>query len=104
MQARWTVTYGPHFEESRKACKMSLKRLRLHLTALELNLERDPFKYSEPFSDENHRVLDTHDYFQHEGGAVLSAFVLLHPGGLEAEIQWIEAGPLPTESEEPKAP
>lgn len=74
---------------------MAPRRLRLHLTAIELNLERDPYMYSEAFSDDRHRVLDTRDYFRHDRGRAVSAFVLLHPERLEAEIQWIEVGALP---------
>jgi hypothetical protein len=79
---------------------MAPKRLRLHLTAIELNLERDPFMYSEAFGDEFHRTLDTRDYFRHEGGRALSAFVVLYPKLREAQIQWIEVGALPEGGEE----
>jgi hypothetical protein len=101
MQARWTVTYGPQFADSKKACKMSKSRFDLHFAALKLELERDPFRYSEPYLDELHRAMDTHDFFVHEGGAALSAYVVLDPDQLEAEIQWVEAGPLPKADEEP---
>jgi hypothetical protein len=96
MQARWQVTYGPEFEESKKACKMSPKRLKLHLTGIELSLERDPFLYSEAYGDELHRVIDTRDYFRDEGGVVLSAFVVLNRSVFVAEIKWIDVGPLPS--------
>jgi len=100
MQARWEVRYGPQFEESKQSCKMSRTRLQLHLVGLRLHLERDPLRYSEAFTDENHRVMDTADYFQDEGGVVLSAFVVLRPDELVAEIQWIEAGALPGEGDQ----
>jgi hypothetical protein len=45
--------------------------------------------------------MDTSDYFRDEGGAVLTAFVVLRPEQFIAEIEWIEAGPLPSENEEP---
>lgn len=100
MQARWTVIRGPEFAASTKACAMSPKRLSMHLTAIELNLERDPFSYSEAYSDESHRVLDTHDYFVHDGGACLTAFIVVHTKRLEVEISWIEAGSLPTSNDD----
>lgn len=95
MLARWTVIHGPQFAESKKACTMTTKRLNMHVAAIELNLERDPFKYSEPYSDERHRVLDTHDYFTHEMGTCVTAFVTIHLERREVEINWIETGALP---------
>lgn len=101
MLARWTIEYGLEFAESKRNCKMSGSRLALHLAGLVLHLERDPYRYSEPYGDENHRAMDTADYFRDEGGAVLSAFVTLRPEEFVAVIQWIAAGPLPSASNEP---
>lgn len=99
MLARWEVGYGPQFEESKQTCKMSKKALRLHLTALELHLERDPFSYSEAYTDENHRAMDTRDYFTDEGGRALTAFVTLFPSQMIARIEWIMVGRLPSGEE-----
>ena len=99
MLAQWEVRYGPQFEESKQTCKMSKKALRLHLTALELHLERDPFLYSEAYTDENHRAMDTQDYFTDEDGRALTAFVTLFPNQMVAQIEWIIAGPLPSGEE-----
>ena len=81
---------------------MSKSHLQLHLAALHVHLEHDPYKYSEAFDGENKRVMDTTDYFTDEGGRALSAFVVLDPTRHIAEIKWIEAGALPSgEDDEP---
>lgn len=97
MKRRWVVQYGPEYPESKRACRASPGRLKLHLAAIELNLERDPFGYSEPFEDESHRVIETTDYFN--DGFVLTAFVRLCEGFI-AQIMWVDMRPLPDDGEE----
>ncbi len=104
MLARWTVRYGPEFEESKRACRgqVSPGRLKLHLAAMELNLERDPLTYTHQFLPENgaYRVLETKDYFG--DGFILTAYVVLREG-LIAEVMWIDMRALPTpDDEEPE--
>jgi hypothetical protein len=94
---RWVVKHGPEFERSKSACDIPPDRLRLHLDALELDLERDPLRYSEPFADDSRRVIETTDYAGE--GFVLTAYVALYED-FTAEIKWIEKTPLPDEGDE----
>lgn len=93
MKRRWVVQDGPEFAGSRDVCRgrVTPARLKLHLDAVRLNLERDPFEYSAPFSDEAHRVIETRDYFN--DGFVLTAYVRLCQGFV-AQIMWIDIRPL----------
>lgn len=99
MKRRWVVQYGPDYAESKRGCRgrASPERLKLHLAAIELNLKRDPFDYSEPFDDESHRIIETTDYFN--DGFVLTAFVRLCEGFV-AEIMWIDMRPLPDDAQD----
>jgi hypothetical protein len=91
---RWVVKHGPEFENSRDVCDIPPDRLRLHLDALELDLERDPLRYSEPFAGDSRRVIETTDYTG--DGFVLTAYVVLYENFI-AEIKWIEKTSLPDE-------
>ncbi len=101
MLRRWVVTYGPEFDSSKRACDVPPDRLRLHLEAFELDLERDPLRYSEPFAGESRRVIETTDYTG--DGFVLTAYVVLY-GNFTAEIKWIEKTPLSDEDIEESDP
>jgi hypothetical protein len=96
--ARWTVRYGPEFARSKSTCHVSPQRLDLSLKAIELSLERDPFRFSQAFADDAHRVIQTKDDF--EDGFILTAFVVLYTKRV-AEIKWIETHPLPNGNNEP---
>lgn len=98
MLARWTVTHGPQFADSKRRCRASTARLDLHLAAVKLKLERDPFQFSEAFIDDDHRVVETHDYIT--DGYAMSAFVVLDLEHLVAEIKWIEISSLPADDDE----
>jgi hypothetical protein len=91
---RWVVKYGPEFEDSKRACGVPADRLKLHLDAFRLDLEREPLRYSQPFADEARRVIETTDYTG--DGFVLTAYVVLYDD-FTAEIKWIEKTPLPDE-------
>lgn len=87
MLRRWVVKHGPEFAESERACDVPADRLKLHLDAIRLNLERDPLSYSEPFGNESRRVIETRDDFA--DGFVLTAYVVLRKD-FTAELMWIE--------------
>jgi hypothetical protein len=89
---RWVVKHGPEFDGSKHACDVPPDRLKLHLDAFELDLERDPLRYSQPFAGESRRVIETTDYTG--DGFVLTAYVVLYQD-FTAEIKWIEKTPLP---------
>lgn len=94
MKARWVVEYGPEFAQSKRACRLRIGEFRLgvRLRAIKLNLERDPFLYSESYADDTQRVIETQDYM--DDGFVLTAFVKLC-AGFVARIMWIEMRDLP---------
>jgi len=102
--ARWTVTYGPDFAASKKACRASPGRIKLHLAAIELALERDPFRYSHAFSDEQHRMIRTNDFvdagIEFRDGFILTAFIVIDATRLTCEIKWIDMQPVPEEDDE----
>lgn len=97
MLARWSVTYGPEFEECRRKWRLRAPRFDMHLAAIRLGLERDPYRCSTPFASENHRVIESVDYVT--DGFVMTAFVLLSPDRWEAEVKWVELRELPDEDE-----
>lgn len=92
MLPRWRVAYGPEFAQSKKAVDASPTRLKLHLDAIELALERDPFQYSQQYGEEHQRVISTDDFHD---GFILTAFVTVRQtGGFVATIEWIVMRPL----------
>jgi hypothetical protein len=99
--ARWSVTYGPEFAASKKACRASRGRLKLHLAAIELALERDPFTYSHAYTDEFHRLIQTDDFvdagIEFSDGFILTAFIVVDPQRLACTINWIDMQPIPDE-------
>ncbi len=97
MLARWTVTYGPQFEESKRPWRQRLPRFDMHLASIRLVLERDPFRYSTPFVTETERVVESNEI---RDGYVMTAFVKLRPQRLEAEIMWVDLRILPAEEDE----
>lgn len=102
MLRRWTVSFGPEFAESKKACRASPGRMKLHLAALELNLERDPFHNSEAYGEPTHRVMETRDHF--DDGFVLSAFIVIDVEHFDVEVKWIDMRPLPDDDDEDDVP
>ncbi|HYM54160.1 MAG TPA: hypothetical protein VES97_02275 [Solirubrobacteraceae bacterium] len=91
------MKHGPEFANSKRACDVPPDRLTLHLNAAELNLERDPLRYSEAFADEARRVIETRD--EVGKGFIFTAYVVLYED-FTAELKWIETRPLPEEEEE----
>jgi hypothetical protein len=89
---RWVVKRGPQFAESKDACFVSAQRLNLHLEAVELDLERDPLRYSAAFGEDSRRVIQSRDYV--DDGFVLTVYAVLYDDFV-AEIKWIETHPLP---------
>ena len=94
MLRRWVVKHGPEFADSKRACDVLPDRLKLHLDAVELDLERDPLRYSEAFAEDSRRVIETRDDFGE--GFILTAYVVLYEN-FTAELKWIETRPLPEE-------
>jgi hypothetical protein len=91
VQRRWEVDFGPQFAESKERCGMAHERLALHVNAFKLDLERDPFMYSEPFGDDARRVLQTTDFAE---GVVVTAYAILYED-CTARLMWVEAHALP---------
>lgn len=87
MLARWTVTYGPEFEESKRTWRNRQARFDMHLASIRLGLERDPYRYSTPFLSENDRVMESDDF---RDCYTMTAFVKLDPARHKAEIKWVE--------------
>jgi hypothetical protein len=97
MLARWTVTYGPQFAQSKKPWRNSSARFDMHLASIRLGLERDPYKYSTPFLTENDRVCESDDFLD---GFTMTAFVKIDPERMTAEVKWVELRPIPGDDEE----
>jgi hypothetical protein len=97
MLRRWTVRYGPEFAEAKRACEVAPDRLKLHLDAAELGLERDPFRYSEPFAEDSRRIIETRD--EVGDGFIFTAYAVLYDD-FTVELKWIETRPLPEQEEE----
>jgi hypothetical protein len=95
MQARWTVSYGPQFAECKKKWRLRRARFDMHLAAIRLGLERDPYRLSTPFMSENDRVIESNDYV--DDGFIMTAFVQLDPNRFNAEVKWVELRPLPAD-------
>jgi hypothetical protein len=95
--ARWTVTYGPEFEDSKREWRHRLPRFDMHLASIRLGLERDPYRYSTPFVDENSRVIESEGFFD---GYTMTAYVRLDPERLVAEIKWVDLRRLEAEDDE----
>ena len=95
MLARWTVSYGPQFAECKKKWRARQAQFDMHLAAIRLGLERDPYRYSTPFLSENDRVIESDDHV--DDGFIMTAFVQLNPDTLGAEVKWVELRPLPAD-------
>ena len=93
MQRRWEVRSGPELEESKEACELPAERIEEHEAAFRLALERDPFRYSEPFGQDSRRILETRDDFH---DVMVTAYAVLYED-ITVELKWIEAHPLPDE-------
>jgi hypothetical protein len=77
---------------------MSRGRIKFHLAAIELAIERDPMRYSEPFGDELHRIFESNDFI--DDGRTVTAFVVLEPKRFNGEIKWVESRPLSDQGDE----
>jgi hypothetical protein len=92
--ARWTVAYGPQFGDSVKAISdrtISRGRLNLAVANAVLNFERDPFRYSSAFTDEEHRVIMSDDYAV---GYHFCVFAVLDIAAFEVTIMWVDVVPV----------
>lgn len=98
MLVRWTVAYGPEFEQCKRRWRLRRPRFDMHLAAIRLNLERDPYRYSTPFLSQNDRVIESVDYV--DDGFIMTAFVKLDPSRLVVEIKWVELRPIQDEDED----
>ena len=99
MLARWTVTYGPEFDEAKQAWRGRMARFDLHLASIRLALERDPFGYSTPYLSEVDRIIESDDFHD---TYTMTAFVKLHPERFEAEIKWVEMREMQAEEDDPE--
>jgi hypothetical protein len=82
------------FDESAGACGIPPERLKLHLDAMTLSLERDPFLYSAPFDGDSRRVIETTDL--HRRWVCAECLCRLYEGGLVVKCDWVAGlgGPL----------
>ncbi len=90
MLRRWEVRLGGELAESRTACDAEDERVELALDAFKLGLERDPFRYSDPFATDSRRVMQARDDY---AGVMFTAYAVLYDECV-AELKWIEAHPL----------
>jgi hypothetical protein len=94
MLARFRVERGPKFDESAAAIrrkKISPARLKLAIANAEVNFERDPFLYSEAFTDESHRVLASEDY---AAGYLFYIYATIDADQFVVTMQWVDVAPL----------
>jgi hypothetical protein len=95
--AKWRVEFGPEFDECQKKWRLRRARFDMHLAAIRLNLERDPFHYSTPFLSDEYRVIESVEYVN--DGFIMTAYVRLDPKRFVAEIMWVELRTIPIEEE-----
>jgi hypothetical protein len=96
--AKWRVELAPEFDECKKTWRSRRARFDMHLAAIRLNLERDPFHYSTPFLTDGYRVIESVEYVN--DGFIMTAYVRLHPDRFVAEIMWVELRTIPVEDED----